>query len=140
MESTVSINVKKFWQSSNFWTSIVLAIGGLWAGFSPEMGTELVAGLFGVVASGKAAHNFFKNEGVFDKTQLWSVNFWSYLSVAITTLVPIALPDELFTGIRELIGAIAEGNWSAVLTAIFTLATTIYYLVKDNKGSKVPTK
>lgn len=131
--NTVSINVKKFWQSSNFWATLALAIGGLFTGFNEELSNQFIAGIFTVLALGKQLHEFFKETGKFDKTKLWSSNFWAYLGVIISGIVTVSLPPELFESIRLVIKNAVEGNWQGILTALFTLGTILYNIFIKNK-------
>ena len=128
MENTVSTT--KFWQGTNFWIALVLAIGGLFVGFPEGEARGLIAGLFGLIATAGAFREKLKGlTKVAWKDWLRSANTWNYLGAAVTAIIPM-LPGDLFVRLRELIDSILGGNWQGIVTSLFSIATIIYYLFK----------
>lgn len=124
---------KKFWQGTNFWIALVLAIGGLFIGFPEGEARTLIAGLVGVIATAGLFREKLKGlQKVEWKTWLASKNTWNYLATAVVAVFPV-IPAQLFTDLRNLIDAALGGNWQGIVTAVFSIATIIYYLVKGGK-------
>jgi hypothetical protein len=120
----------KFWQGTNFWIALVLAFGGLFIGFPEGEARAIVAGVFGLIATAGAFREKLKGiTNVPWKDWLRSPNTWNYIAAAVTAIVPI-LPVELFTRLRELIDALIGGNWQGIVTAVFSIATMLYYIIK----------
>lgn len=124
---------KKFWQSTNFWIALVLAAGGLFIGFPENEARGLIAGLFGLIAIAGAFREKLKGlTKVAWKDWLRSANTWNYLGAALTAIVPM-LPADLFVRLRELIDSILGGNWQGIVTALFSVATMLYYIIRGRR-------
>ena len=128
-----TLNTKKFWQSSNFWTNIVLLIGALFVGFPEDAGQEIVLQLFALISGGQMLRNFFKKEGTFDWKQVTTVNFWNYLAAIILSITQLNLPPEFFDGLREVVEGIINKDWQVVVRAVFSIATMLYYIFVQKK-------
>src|SRR5574343_1188029 len=120
---------KKWYQSANFWTAIILAIGGLFIGFPEGEARALVAGLFGIVSTGMLFREKLKNLTPDWRSWLRSANTWNYIATAATAILPV-LPIELFHRLRDLADAALGGNWQGVAASVFSIATILYYLLK----------
>jgi hypothetical protein len=126
-------NKKKWWQSSNFWTAVVLVIGGFFVGFPEVAGTEAVAGVFALIAVGKTLHNYFKTAAFDWRSWLDDANFWNYLAtvvVAVFPTLPSGAIENLETAVRSAIG----GNWQGLIIALFSLGTILYKTLKPQPG------
>jgi len=44
-------------------------------------------------------------------------------------IVP-ALPGDFFLRVRDLIDSILGGNWQGIVTALFSIATMLYFIIK----------
>lgn len=128
--------MKKFWQSTNFWTAVLLAVGALFVGFPEGAARDTVAALFALIASSGIIRNFVKEGVGFDWKQIKTANFWNYVATAITAIVP-QIPAELFSRLQELATHLVGGNWQGILVSVFSIATILYHLVK-NAGSGKP--
>lgn len=125
-----------FLKSSNFWTAVVLAIGGLFVGFQEELGSNLVISVFGLLASGKAVREYFKTKPAVDAGKaVNNSNWWNYIATIVTAFVP-QLPGEFFSGMQELLSNLLTSNWQGVLVALFSIATILYNLFQSK--NKVP--
>lgn len=125
-----------FLRSSNFWTAVVLAIGGLFVGFQPELGIDLVMQAFGLFAVGKAFREYFATKPKVDAGQaVNNSNWWNYIATIVTAFLP-QLPGEFFDSLQEVMSNLLAGNWQGVLVALFSIATILYNLFQSKE--KVP--
>ena len=130
MENTAPL---KFWQGTNFWIAIVLAFGGLFIGFPEGEARNIVSGIFGLIATAGLFREKLKTAVKVDwKDWIRSPNTWNYIGAAVVAIVP-ALPSDFFTRVRDLIDAILGGNWQGIVTALFSIATMIYFIIKGPK-------
>lgn len=127
-----------FLQSSNFWTNVVLAVGGLFVGFQPELGADLVIQLFGFLAAAKAVRTYFRNKPEVDAgAAVNNSNWWGYVATVVTSFVP-SLPGEFFDSIQEVVSSLMGGNWQGALVALFSIATILYNLFQSkNKTPEI---
>lgn len=128
----MSTTDKKFYESANFWTAVVLAFGGLVVGFPADQAGETVAALFATIAGAMGIRERVKGATIDWKSWLQSVNTWNYIGAAVVAAIP-AIPLELFDRLRVLAVAAIGGNWQGILTALFSIGTIIYYLTQKNK-------
>lgn len=128
--------MKPFYQSTNFWISVLLALGALFVGFPEGEAKNLVASMFGLISAFGVIRNYFKAGPQFDWKKFGSVNFWNYVAAFLTAMVPVNLPPELFSRMQELAQAIIGGNWQGILVAVFSVASILYHIVRDNTGKK----
>lgn len=119
----------KWWQSTNFWTALVLAFGGLFIGFPDGPARNIVGSLFAVIAGGAALREYLKTAQVDWKAWIRSTNTWNYLAAAATAIVP-NIPADLFNRLRDLADAVLGGNWQGIVTALFSIGTILYYLFR----------
>ena len=59
MENTANQPLK-FWQGTNFWIALVLAVGGLFVGFPEGDARNIVGGVFALIASAGALREKLK--------------------------------------------------------------------------------
>ncbi len=125
--------IKKFWQSSNFWTWLVLGAGSLIVGFGEveSDAVNLVSLVFAVFAGGKILHNFFKKGIKFDKSQMGSSNFWGYIALIASSIFTVAIPDQLFEDFQTITEALQNGNWTGAIGAVLSAIVIIANLVKN---------
>lgn len=129
MANTTSAPIK-FWQGTNFWITLVLAFGGLFVGFPEGDARDLVGSLFAVIASAGALREKLKGTTTVNwKDWLRSANTWNYIGAAVVAIVP-ALPGDFFLRVRDLIDSILGGNWQGIVTAVFSIATMLYFIIK----------
>lgn len=137
MQDALNLKIKKFWQSSNFWVSIVLAIGALFVGFPAEEAKDWIYQLFGVLSGGMILRNFFKDNPLkFDLSKIKTANFWNYIAVIVTSIVGTQLPPELFTNLQQITEALMNADWQAAMLVAFQLVNIIYHLVKSKKAAR----
>lgn len=120
----------KFWQGTNFWIALILAFGGLFVGFPESDARNIVGAIFAAIASAGALREKLKGASKVDwKDWLRSPNTWNYLGAAIVAIVP-ALPGDFFLRVRDLIDAALGGNWQGIVTALFSIATMLYFIIR----------
>lgn len=124
----------KFWQGTNFWIALVLAFGGLFIGFPEGEARNIVGAIFAIIASAGVIREKVKDSKIDVKAWLSSTNTWNYIAAAVTAALPM-IPAEIFTRLNELAIALIGGNWQGIVTAIFSIATIIYYLVRKPKAT-----
>lgn len=116
-------------KSTNFTLAVVLAIGGLWVGFPEGEVRGLVEALFGIVATAGLVREKLKDVSIDWRAWLRSANTWNYIGTAVVAIVP-ALPLDFFQRIRDLLDSALIGNWQGVATALFSIATILYYVLR----------
>lgn len=123
----------KFWQGTNFWIALVLAFGGLFIGFPENDARIIVSSIFGLIAAVGALREKLKGAGLVSwKEWIRSKNTWNYLSAVAIAIVP-TIPADLFLRLRDLVDAALGANWQGVVTAVFSIATMIYYIFSNKR-------
>lgn len=117
---------KKFYQSTNFWIAVVLAVGGLFVGFPENDARLFVEGLFALIASAGVIRERLKDATIDWQSWIKSANTWNYLAAIIIAIAP-AIPADLFLRLRELADAVLGGNWQGIITALFSIGTILFY-------------
>jgi ABC-type Mn2+/Zn2+ transport system permease subunit len=126
---------KKFWQSSGFWTTVILLFATGYTSFTTEIGNQIAGGIIAIFAFGAAAYRLVK-DGKFDfKKWRNSQNVWNYLATLVAMLFGEGFVN-LIPALQELVQAIGEKNLPAIFAALFSLGTLIFYLVTGKKDSK----
>ncbi len=123
---------KKWWQSSNFWTNVVLLLSGLFVGFPQGEATNAIAAIFALVVSGKMIYNWVK-AGVKIDFAGWisNSNNKTYLAALITAIFPL-FPGTVFDPLWQALQALFSQNWQGFLVAILTLVNIIWNVYRDN--------
>lgn len=124
---------KKWYQSTNFWNGVILALGGLVVGFPHEAATDAVSAIFALVAAGFAVRDGLTGKRLNVKDWALNPNTWRNIGVVIVSIVPL-FPPAVATGVGDVISAALGGNWQGILTALFALGTTLYFWLKPNKA------
>lgn len=124
---------KKFWQSTGFWTALMLLIIGGWTSFNTETGEAVSTAVISIGAAIVALQRLFK-DGAFDFGKwIKNGNTWASFGVLISMLLGSEF-TQLVEPIQNLIGAIADKNFGAILASISTLAVIIYNLVSRREN------
>lgn len=121
------------WKDQNFWINLVLMAGGFWAGFSEIEATSLVGAVFVAIGAVGSLSNFFKNADFDWLRWIKNANFWNYLAVILTMLVP-EIPSEIIGSVEEIVRSLLDQNYQALIAALFTLATFLYKVFKKDPG------
>lgn len=125
---------KKFWQSSNFWTDIIMILAIVFVGFPQEAGIGGVAAIFGILAAGKAVREYLATgPKPAWKEALKNSNFWNYLATAAVAIVP-GLPPEIFNSTEEITKNLIDENWQGAIVAAFSLITILYNVFKKSSS------
>lgn len=128
-----SITTKKWYESANFWTAVVLALGGLFVGFPAEAASNTVANIFVLIGGGMGIREWIKGKPKFSPTEaLNRSNWWNYIgtvAVALVPQIPVAVIDEMERAVQAALG----GNWQGLIVALFSIATIIYNLLQQRK-------
>jgi len=130
----MSTQTTKWYQGTNFWVSAIMAVGGISIGLSENDVRELVTYLFGGIGVAFAIREKVKGSGIDIKRWISSKNTWNYLFAAVATIFP-AVPPEWFTRGAEIAGAISTKNYTVLLSGLFALAVSIFYFIRDSKGT-----
>jgi hypothetical protein len=121
---------KKWWESTSFFISLAILIGGLWNNFPSNEAQIAVQYIIALVATGGTLRTFFKTAKLDVVSWLQNSNTWQGLAVILTTWIP-SLTPELFSGIEATVKAILSQNWQSIVSALFALATIIYNILKN---------
>ena len=122
---------KKFWQGTNFYMALGLLILSASTLAMDQAQAQLtfliegvVAGIYLIrqVATGKFSFKNFQDK-----------NGWNYLAQLILLVSPQF--TDLVPGLQKLTEALIEKDWGAVISAMFSIGTILYYLV-SNKGNR----
>lgn len=126
-----------FLSSSNFWTALVLLVGGLFVGFPEDVGSVLVSQFFALLASGKLLHEFFKNR---PRIKIGAAvnrsNWWNYLGVVLVSVIP-ELPIDFVVHVEQAARAAIGGNWQGVMIASLSIVTIIINLLRSKRDGNV---
>lgn len=123
---------KKWWQSSNFWTDIIMILAVIFVGFPEQAGISGVAAVFGILAAFKAIRQYFNTGPKPDfKKAIKDSNFWNYIATAAVAIIP-GIPVELFDHAESIAVNIIDGNWQGVLVALFSIGTILFNLFKKS--------
>lgn len=117
----------KFWQGTNFWIALVLAVGGLFVGFPQGEARDIVAAVFALIGAAGAIREKVKDLQIDWRAWLGSKNTWNYIATVFVSIFPM-LPADLFARLADLFNALLGGNWQGVVTAVFSIATMLYYI------------
>lgn len=128
--------MKKFWQSSNFWIAVSLAIGGFFIGFPEDEARNLVGYIFATISSVGIFRNFFKNSPKPDWKQAGKLNFWNYVATIVTAIIPNQLPPELFTSLQGVAESLIGKNWNGVVMGLFSVGTILYYAITSKNNTE----
>jgi len=126
------MNWKEKFLSTNFLLAVILLVGGLFVGFPAGEASKIVSGLFALIGSIGALRVFFKNAEFDPKKWITNSNTWNYLATILISLFPVLTPD-LFPALRAIVEAAMGGNWQGILTAVMSLFTIIWNIVKKSK-------
>lgn len=127
----------KFWQGTNFWIALVLAIGGMFVGFPENEAKTFVVAVFALIGAAGAVREKVKDLQIDWRAWLASKNTWNYLATVITAIFPF-IPVDLFARLSDLFQSLMGGNWQGVVTAVFSIATMLYYIfVKPKPAAQV---
>jgi hypothetical protein len=120
-----------FLQSSNFWTAVVMAVGGLFVGFPEGLGEQFVAELFALLGTGKLLREYIKSRPAVNAGEAVNrSNWWNYIGVIITSIVPM-IPGEFIDSLQNVLSNLLSSNWQGVLVALFSIATILYNLFQS---------
>ena len=127
---------KKWYQSSNFWTNVVMIAGVLMVGFPVEAGIGSVAAIFAIFAGGKAIREYLKTGPKVNWLDaLKNSNFWNYIATILVAIVP-GIPTEVIDASQDVAENLISGNWQAGLIAAFSLFNILFNIFK--KKPEVP--
>jgi hypothetical protein len=125
----------KFWQGTNFWVALFMAVGGLWGGIQETDVNAVIGPVFGLVGGVFLLREKIKSAVINWKEWALSKNTWNYFFAALAAIVP-TLPAGLGDKLSELLTAFAGKNWTAVITGVISLATIIYFWITGGKAAK----
>jgi hypothetical protein len=108
----------KFWQGTNFWVALGMAVGSIW-GLTSEDISPIVSGVFGITGGLFAAREKIKSAVVDWVTWIKSPNTWNFVMAAVVAAVPV-IPAGIGPKISELVTALigknlAVGNHGAIV-------------------------
>ena len=106
-------------------------IGGFFVGFPQDDAKHFVEMLFATIAGGFALREQLKNLRPDAEKWLLSGNFVNYLLAGIVAIVP-NFPN-IGEPLQQTLTGIIGGNWQGILTGVFSLATMLFYWVKNKK-------
>lgn len=123
----------KFWQGANFWIALTLAVGGIFVGFPQGEAAAAVQALFALIGAVGLVREKVKGLKIDWKAWLTTPNTWNYFAAVFIAVFP-ALPPDLFLRLNELFAAVVGGNWQGIVTALFSIATMLYYIIRKPKA------
>jgi hypothetical protein len=124
---------KKWYQSTNFWNGVILALGGLVVGFPHGAATDAVSAIFALVASVFAVRDGLTGKHLDLKAWALDKNTWRNLGTVVVSLIPM-FPAEIATSVGDAISAALGGNWQGILTAVFAIGTSLYFWLKPGQA------
>lgn len=122
---------KKFYQGTQFWFALLILIGSFW-GMTQDTATQVISAVVGLIGAVGTVRNFVKNaEPKPFLPTLLSANGINYLTAVLVAISPQL--GDIVPPLKSLIEAIQAGNWGAIVSALVSLGTIIFYLVRNNK-------
>jgi hypothetical protein len=121
---------KKFWQSSNFWTTLLVGvIGGFFVIYPGDAIGEGVKALFTVIYSGAIVSDWARSDGAkFDwKHALKDANWWNYLGSLVIVWWD-KLPAEFFQELGNVVSQALAGNYQGALIGVFGLLSILFHI------------
>ena len=126
---------KKWYESSNFWTDVVMIVGVVLVGFPSEAGISSIAAIFALIAGAKAIREGIKAGTKADwKGAINNSNFWNYLAAVVVAIVP-GIPVELFGSVETAAQNLISGNLQGALIAGFSIFTILYNWLKKKPAA-----
>ena len=118
----------KWYQGTQFYFALLILVGSFW-GLKQSDASAIISAAVGLIGVVGTVRNFVKDA----KPQpflptLLSANGINYLTAVLVAISP-ALGD-IVPPLKSLIEAIQAGNWGAMISALVSLGTIIFYLVK----------
>lgn len=102
----------------------------MFVGFPDGEAKSIVESIFALIAGAGVFREKIKGATVVSwKTWITQVNTWNYIGAAVVAIVP-SIPAQLFTDMRNLMDSLIGGNWQGIVTAVFSIATMLYYIFK----------
>ena len=130
------LKLKQALENQNFWIAFVLMIGGFWMWRDSETTGDLVNKVFVVIAGVATIGNYIKDSDFNFKEWIVNANFWNYLAVIVTMIIP-TIPADGITAIQDLVTNLLGGNTEGLIASIFTLATFIYKVVTTKPNPEI---
>jgi len=130
------MNIKQSINSTNFYTAVILFLGGLFVGFPEGEGRTIAAGLFGIIGAAGALRVYFKNAKLDIKQWATNANTWNYLFTILSAFFPILTP-EMFEKLQLIAAAAIGGNWQGLIQAVISLVTILYFATKISEPKPI---
>lgn len=123
----------KFWEGTNFYIVLILLFLGGYGMVSESDVAAVTAAVTGVASAIMLVRQIAKKKDWSFRNLPESANNWNYLAQLLTMIgVPGAV--ELIPALQDLLGAILEGNYPAIISAALSLVTLIYYLFFQDRN------
>lgn len=118
----------KFWQGTNFWISaLMLILAPL--GIAEGVAVETVAFGFGAVTFVGLVRSTITTAHFQGWAELFkNKNWWNYLAGVVIAIAPGL--GGLLPAIQDLTNAISLKNYGAIISALLTIGTMIFHLIK----------
>lgn len=121
------MNAKNF-LSTNFIMALLLLVSAVFS-ISGEVTQQGAALLTGAIAFAGLAREAFKSAKFIGWNKFLDANVWNYFVGAVVVILPALEPA--MPALKNVIDAIVEKDWGAVLSGVFSLGTVVWYaLVK----------
>lgn len=118
----------KFWKGTQFYFALLI-FAGQFFGMSEGMATQIVSAVVGMIGAAGIVRNFVKTaEPTPFLPTLLSANGINYLTAVLVSISPQL--GDLVPPLKGLIEAIQAGNWGQIVSAMVSLGTIVYYIVK----------
>lgn len=130
----MSTETKKWYQGTGFYIAAIMSVFGFFIGLQEQDVSGLVQYAFGIVGAGLAVRQKIKKAGIDLKAWITNPNTMAYLGTAVVAIVP-KIPIEIFDKLNEVIVALFNKNYSALIAGVFNIATIAYFAIKG-AGSK----
>ena len=124
----------KFWQGTNFWVALGMAVGSIW-GLTSEDISPIVSGVFGITGGLFAAREKIKSAVVDWVTWIKSPNTWNFVMAAVVAAVPV-IPAGIGPKISELVSALIGKNWPSAITALLSIFSMLYFIIMGGAKKK----
>jgi hypothetical protein len=129
---------KKWWESTGFFTSVILFLAGAWGLNSAEFEGSIKSAVmlvYTLVGTGAALRMYLVKAKLNVKAWLGDARTYEYLVAALAGIIP-NLPADADDKLFDLVQAVKTGNIGIIISAAVTFAVFVWNVWKSQPPKK----